>query len=132
MFDTIRYITAAEWETESRLPGKAVLDFYSTECPPCEALAPKYDALAGIYGDDVRFYKIFRQENRDLAERLGVKSSPTVLFFADGAETGERLTGGVRRADLARNLDALVGPERASALRSRLTASGTECDALTM
>ena len=32
----------------------AVLDFYSTECPPCEALASKFEALSEIYGDVLR------------------------------------------------------------------------------
>ncbi|MHB9028697.1 MAG: FAD-dependent oxidoreductase [Candidatus Latescibacterota bacterium] len=130
MSEKVRYINAAEWETESILPGKTVLDFYSTECPPCEALAPKFDALSTVYGDEVRFYKIFRQENRALAERLEVKSSPTVLFFEDGREVGKRLTGGIRRADLMSNLEAMVGPERSAELRTRLTPRETECDVL--
>ncbi len=128
--DIVKYIDAAEWERERRLPGKAVLDFYSTECPPCEALAPKFDSLAEVYGEDVRFYKIFRQENRELADALGVKSSPTVLFFDGDSETGDRLTGGIRRADLVRNLDAMLSPERAMELRKRFTSRVTECDAL--
>jgi len=63
-----------------------VLDFYSTECPPCEALAPKFDALDALYGQDIRFVKMFRQGNRDLAEKLGVRSSPTLLFFKNGKQ----------------------------------------------
>ena len=43
---------------------KAVLDFYSTECPPCEALAAKYEALSDLYGDDIKFFKVFRQEKQ--------------------------------------------------------------------
>ena len=49
----------------------AVLDFYSTECPPCEALATKFEPLSELYGDDVAFVKIFRQENRELAKKAG-------------------------------------------------------------
>lgn len=130
MSEKVHYIDAGEWEAESALPGKAVLDFYSTECPPCEALAPKYDALAEVYGEEVRFYKIFRQENRALADRLDVKSSPTVLFFDNGRETETRLTGGIRRAELVSNLEALIGPERSEELRTRFAPRQTECDVL--
>ena len=36
----------------ARGPGEApvVLDFYSTECPPCEAVAPKYEGVSELYG----------------------------------------------------------------------------------
>jgi thiol-disulfide isomerase/thioredoxin len=67
-----------------------VLDFFSTECPPCEALAPKFDAVAEQFAGKVRFLKIFRQGNRDLASKLGVSGSPTLVFFKSGAEVGER------------------------------------------
>ncbi len=67
--------------------GKVIVDWYSSECPPCEALAMKFEPLAELYGADVTFIKIFRQENRALADQLGVKSSPTVQFYLDGAET---------------------------------------------
>ena len=61
---------------------KVVLDFYSTECPPCEALAPKFESLATIYGNDIKFLKVFRQQNRDLAERLGVSELPNPYFLS--------------------------------------------------
>ncbi len=63
MNEKIIYINADQWE-EKILKGKNVIvDFYSTECPPCEALASKFEGLSDIYGDDVSFIKIFRQEN---------------------------------------------------------------------
>ena len=66
--NTILHIdSAASTRCSQRRP--VVVDFYSTECPPCEALAPKYEALAELYGDDVKFVKIFRQSNRELADR---------------------------------------------------------------
>ncbi|MFA6471724.1 MAG: FAD-dependent oxidoreductase [Candidatus Latescibacterota bacterium] len=130
MSDKILNINTDEWENKSLLPGKVVLDFYSTECPPCEALAPKFESLSEVYGDDVNFYKIFRQENRSLADHLDVKSSPTVLFFENGREVGERLSGGIRRADLVRNLEIMLGPERSAELRTQIAPRKTECDVL--
>ena len=97
-------IKASDFEKEVLNGGKVLLDFYSTECPPCEALAPKFEALAELFSGEVKFLKIFRQENRDLAERLGVSSSPTVLFFEDGKEVGIRLSGGIKRSELCEGL----------------------------
>lgn len=97
-------------ELVQKADGPVVLDFFSTECPPCEALAPKYEALAEQYAGRVRFFKILRQANRELALQLGVTGSPTVLFFAaGGVETGERLSGEMKRSELKQAIEALVG-----------------------
>ena len=93
MHESIRYINASEFENVVLQGGNVALDFYSTECPPCEALAAKFEPLSDIYGRDVTFLKIYRQENRELASSLGVSSSPTLLFYKDGQRVGEQLTG---------------------------------------
>ncbi len=116
----MKEIRTVDFDAEVLQAGKVVLDFYSTECPPCEALEPKFKSLAKIYGKDIKFLKIYRQKNRDLAERLGVFGSPTLLFFDHGKETGIRLTGGIKRSDIMVNLNAMLAPERASLLKSRL------------
>ncbi len=109
MSTMVREITQAEYDAALQGPGPAVLDFYSTECPPCEALAPKYEALAEQFGGRVRFLKIFRQGNRELAQKLGVTGSPTLVFYRDGTETGERLTGEIKRSELKQRLTTLAG-----------------------
>ncbi|MGC4115819.1 MAG: thioredoxin domain-containing protein [Myxococcales bacterium] len=104
----IKVIEAAQFETEVLAsPIPVVLDFFSTECPPCEALAPKFEALADKYGTQVRFLKVFRQGNRELAARLGVSSSPTLVFFKSGQEVGERLTGEIQRSAIKSALEGL-------------------------
>lgn len=130
MAEKIMYINAAQFEEEVINVDRVVVDFYSTECPPCEALASKYEALSELYGGHIKFIKIFRQENRDLAEMLGVTSSPTVLFYDRGKQVGDTLRGGIRRADLIRNLDALIPDERVSEIKSRIKPVHTECDVL--
>jgi thioredoxin reductase (NADPH) len=130
MAEKIKYINAAQFEDEVLKGDKVVVDFYSTECPPCEALAAKYEGLSELYGDDIRFIKIFRQENRELAESLGVTSSPTVLFYDRGKRVGDTLTGGIKRADLVKNLDALIPAQRAAEIKRAIKPVHTECDVL--
>jgi thioredoxin reductase (NADPH) len=110
--------------------GAVVVDFYSTECPPCEALAAKYEHLSLLYGDDVKFVKIFRQGNRALSEMLGVRASPTLIFYQGGKEVGERLTGAIHRSAVRKELDALVGAERASSVGASVQRKVTDCDLL--
>jgi thioredoxin reductase (NADPH) len=129
MSDHIRHISQADWQKEVLASERPVaVDFYSTECPPCEALAAKYEALSRIYGADVTFIKIFRQENRELAASLGITGSPTVIFFRNGERVGDTLTGGIRRADLIRNLHALLPDQRAAELAAATPRTTTSAD----
>jgi thioredoxin reductase (NADPH) len=112
----MKEINTSEFEKEVIEGGKVVLDFYSTECPPCEALASKFNDLARIYGEDIKFIKIFRQGNRELAEKLGVKSSPTLLFYNNGKEAAGRLGGGIKKSEIIKNLNSMLSPERVKSL----------------
>lgn len=126
----MKTINSSEFDAEVLQSGKVVLDFYSTECPPCEALASKFEDLSLLYGKDVKFLKIFRQGNRELADKLGVKSSPTLLFFDNGKEVGERLTGGVKRIDIIRNLDNLLPADKVKSIKSQIKPSVSEFDVI--
>jgi len=126
----MKEINSSDFEKEILRGKKVVLDFYSTECPPCEALAPKFEALSDLYGKDITFLKIFRQQNRDLADKLGVKSSPTLLFFDHGKEVAERLSGGIKRSDIIRNLNSMLSPERIADIQSGISPSVSEFDVI--
>lgn len=105
--------------TENKL---VVVDFYSTECPPCEAFAPKFHALHELYGEDILFIKIFRQENKELAQKLGISSSPSVIFFKDGQQRGELLSGGITRAQVMKNLEEVIdNPTRNQEILKKIT-----------
>jgi thioredoxin reductase (NADPH) len=126
----MKEINSSEFEKEVLQSGRVILDFYSTECPPCEALAAKFEDLSNLYGKDIKFIKIFRQQNRDLADRLGVKSSPTLLFFDNGKEVADRLTGGVKRSDIIRNLDSMLPAESVEKIKSFIKPIVTEFDVI--
>lgn len=126
----MKEINSSEFETEVLKGGKVILDFYSTECPPCEALASKFENLAGLYGKDVKFIKIFRQQNRELADKLGVKSSPTLLFFDSGKELAGRLAGGIKRGEIIRNLDSMLTSARVKEIKSKIKPTVSEFDVI--
>lgn len=129
MTEWIREIYAGDWEKEVLSAPRAIVDFYSTDCPPCEALAGKYEPLSELYGREIPFFKVFRQKNRDLAGSLGVTSSPTVLFYKNG-EPGARFSGAIKRKDLVSQLDALLPTDTAAAIHARVRPSVTETDVL--
>jgi len=110
----MKEISASDFEKEVLAGGNVLVDFFSTECPPCEAIAPKLEGLEKLFGKEIKFLKIFRQGNRDLADKLDVRSSPTLLFYQDGEEVSARLTGGVKRSEIVRELKHVLGKERVS------------------
>jgi thioredoxin reductase (NADPH) len=105
-----------------------VLDFYSTECPPCEALAPKFDAMAELYGEKIKFLKIFRQGNRELATELGVSSSPTLLFFEDGKQILDTISGGIKKSEIVERLDKMLTSEEVTAIKANIKPVTVEYD----
>ncbi len=126
----MKEITSSEFETEVLKGGKVALDFYSTECPPCEALAPKFEGLASLYGNDIKFVKMFRQQNKPLAESLGVRSSPTLLFFNNGLQSPVTLTGGIKRSDIINQLDSMLSVERVREIKKEIKPAVSEFEVL--
>jgi len=111
MSENVIEIDASRYEAEvlqSTVP--VVLDFYSTECPPCEALAPKFESVAEAYAGKAKFVKVFRQGNRELAQQLGVTGSPTLVFFKGGAEAGDRMSGEeIKKTAIKAQVESLLG-----------------------
>ena len=128
----MREISSSEFEQEVLQGGKVVLDFYSTECPPCEAVAPKFESLARMYGHEIKFVKMYRQQNRELSDKLGVKSSPTLLFFDHGKEVTERLAGGIKRSDIIKNLNAMLPDQVVKEITSKIIPLISEFDVIVL
>jgi len=110
----VKEISGAQFDAEVLASdAPVVVDFYSTECPPCEALAPKFDAVAEQFAGQARFLKVFRQANRELAQKLGVTGSPTLLFFRRGIEVAARLSGDeIKRTALKASVESMLQEPR--------------------
>ncbi len=126
----MKEINSSDFEKEVLKGGKVILDFYSSECPPCEALASKFENLATLYGNDIKFLKIFRQQNRELSDRLAFKSSPTLLFYDNGNEVAGRLSGGIKRSEIIRHLDTMLPAARVKEIKSKIKPSVSEFDVI--
>lgn len=95
---------------DSALP--VALHFYAAGSKACETLSPRFAAVAQKFSGKVRFLKVLRLASAQLASRLGVSASPTVLFLSGGRETAERLSGDdIKRTDLKARVEALVPKE---------------------
>ena len=124
----MKEINAADFQQEVLNGGKVVLDFYSTECPPCEALAPKFEAMAELYGEKIKFLKIFRQANKELATSLGISGSPTLVFFDNGQKILDTISGGIKKAEIVERLDKMISPDEAKAIKANQKKTVSEYD----
>ena len=124
----MKEITANEFDQEVLKGEKVVVDFYSTECPPCEALFPKYEAVAELYGHKIKFLKIYRQGNRELATQLGVSSSPTLLFFENGKQILDTISGGIKKSEITARLNQMLTENEIAEIQKKQQRSVSEYD----
>jgi thioredoxin 1 len=68
-------------EASLRERGKVLLYFFSPNCGPCRTMTPVIDRLAALH-DNV--FKFDVSQSLDLARRLGVMATPTIMLLADG------------------------------------------------
>lgn len=83
--------------------------FYSDDCAPCVSLNPILARMMEQYGGSMRFVKVYRQQNRELAEKYNIKSSPTLLFMKNGEEVCSRLNGYISRPELKEVIEGVIG-----------------------
>ncbi|BEG56938.1 Thioredoxin Trx2 [Helicobacter sp. NHP21005] len=75
---------------EKTSQGAVVVNVGANWCPDCHKIAPMMDALAKDYSQ-VQVFKVDFDKSEDLKESLGIKRIPTLIFYKDGAEVGQRL-----------------------------------------
>ena len=59
---------------------------------------------------NIKFFKIDVDKNPDVAEKYGITSVPTIIFFKKGREVS-RLSGYIRKDDVVNSLKILLGGE---------------------
>jgi thioredoxin 1 len=68
-----------EWRYEGSQP--AIIDFYADWCPPCRQLSPLVEEIAKEYKGKIVVYKINTDNEKALAQTLGISGLPTLLFI---------------------------------------------------
>jgi thioredoxin len=103
-------LTVSDADFESTVLGSTapvLLDCWAEWCGPCHALAPTIEALARDYAGRVTVAKLDIDANPRTADRLGIRSVPTLLVFRHGRLV-DRLVGVQPRAAIEARLQPLL------------------------
>ena len=60
-------------------------------CPDCKKIEPIMGMLMQEYAQKVKFGIVMADEQEELKEQLNVRRIPTLIFYKNGTEVGERL-----------------------------------------
>lgn len=81
-----------EFDAELKYAGLVVVDFFTTWCGPCKAIAPWLDQISTKY-PEVHFIKVdIDQHKEDIPACENISSIPTFHFYVNG-ELKEQLKG---------------------------------------
>lgn len=79
-------------ETIVKSPLPVMLDLWAPSCTHCKPMVPIMTSLAKKYKGQVRFAECDISNNPEIARKLRIRGTPTVVFFKKGKEI-ERAVG---------------------------------------
>ena len=108
VMDILFEVTDLTWEKTIEKGGKPVaVMFYSPTCAFCHQMEPYFRTYAEEYRDSILFARINIMTNQWVAERYGIRSTPTFKFFCEGKPVQE-MVGAIYPALLKKMVDEVL------------------------
>ncbi|MDR3273976.1 MAG: thioredoxin [Puniceicoccales bacterium] len=100
------HLNSSNFEAEVSSNRLVVVDFWAPWCGPCRALGPTMEEVSSEVEPGVAVAKLDIDECPELAEKFGVQSIPTVIFFKNGVEV-KRFVGLATKADILASINSM-------------------------
>lgn len=84
-----------------------LVDFWAEWCGPCRVLGPILDEVANEVGENAKILKVNVDDNRELAEKFGIRGIPTMIFFKNG-QAAKTLVGVQAKEEIKKTLEELA------------------------
>lgn len=84
-----------------------LVDFWAEWCGPCRVLGPILDEVANEVGENAKIVKVNVDDNRELAEKFGIRGIPTMIFFKNG-QAAKTLVGVQAKEEIKKTLEELA------------------------
>jgi thioredoxin 1 len=84
-----------------------IVDFYASWCGPCLYMEPVLEEVAAENIDNVDFFKVNIDEERDLAIDQSIVSIPTLIFIKNGLIIFKH-TGTISKEDLLSKINTIL------------------------
>ncbi len=86
--------------------GLALVDFWAEWCGPCKRISPIIDQIALENAGKLKVAKVDVDRNPVLAQRYGIQSIPSLLFFKNG-KLVDQIVGAVPKSEIQNKIDQL-------------------------
>ena len=84
-----------------------IVDFWALWCPPCRIIGPILEEIAEEYDGKVVVCKVDVDNNQSLAQKYGIRSIPTILFFK-GGEVKDQVIGALPKSEFVSRVDTVL------------------------
>lgn len=105
--NSIRHLNEKNFDQEILLyQGLALVDFWAEWCGPCKRISPIIDQIALENAGKLKVAKVDVDSNPVLAQRYGIQSIPSLLFFKNG-KLVDQIVGAVPKSEIQNKIDQL-------------------------
>ena len=100
-------VNDANFASEVLAASETVLvDFWAEWCPPCKAMDPILDRLAGELAGTVKIVKLDVDSNPGITAQYNVRAMPTLILFKGGEPADRKVGAGQSRVQLIKWLES--------------------------
>ena len=87
----LKHFDEASFNEALAQKGLLVVDFWAEWCGPCKMLGPVIEQLATAFEGKAVVGKVNVDDEPELAQKYGIMSIPTVIFFKDGERVDQKI-----------------------------------------